>query len=116
MLIKKFQEGGVAPEAAAAPAPEQGGAEEQLAALAQQLVEMLLQQVGDPQAVMAVLQMAAEMLQGAAGAPAGAAPEGEPVFKAGGKISRRCKCGCKAEKGAKLVAKCGAKAPKKARK
>lgn len=93
--VKKFQEGGALPadsSQGAAPAPAQGGVEEQLAQLAQQLVEMLMQQIGDPQAVMMVLQMAAEMLQGAQ-QPVGAVPEeGQAFMKKGGKI---VKCGAK---------------------
>ena len=92
--IKKYQQGGpmAAPEAApaegGAPAPEmggapQGGAEEQLAQLAGQLVEMLLQQLQDPNAVMAVLEAAMQMLQESMGG-------GQPVFKKGGKLSRKC--------------------------
>lgn len=97
-LITKFQQGGpmAAPEAAPveSAAPEMGGApaggaEEQLAQLAQQLLEMLLQQVGDPQAVAAVLQMAMEMLQEAAG-------QGQPTFKKGGKLVKKAKKGCMA--------------------
>jgi len=91
MQIKKFQEGGAAPAAPAA-APAQGGAEEQLAQLAQQLVEMLMQQIGDPQAVMMVLQMAAEMLQSAAQGPVGAPEEGQAFMRKGGKL---VKCGGK---------------------
>ena len=93
--IKKFQEGGAMPadtNQAPASAPAQGGVEEQLAQLAQQLVEMLMQQIGDPQAVMMVLQMAAEMLQGAT-QPVGTAPEeGQAFMRKGGKIM---KCGAK---------------------
>lgn len=96
-LVKKFQQGGPV-EAAPAEAmpqeapmgPEQGGAEEQMAQLAQQLVEMLLQQIGDPQAVMMVLQMAMEMLQGAA-------EQSQPVFKKGGKLVKKAKCGMKSK-------------------
>lgn len=96
MRIKRFQQGGpveampaegapvesapMGPEEASAPM-EQGGAEEQLAQLAQQLLEMLLQQIQDPQAVMMVLQMAMEMLQGAA-------QQGQPAFRRGGKLVR----------------------------
>ena len=69
---------------------EQGGAEEQMAQLAQQLLEMLLQQVGDPQAVMMILQMCMEMLQGAA-------EQQQPVFKKGGKLVRKAKCGMKSK-------------------
>lgn len=72
-------------------APAQGGAEEQLAQVAQQLLQMLLQEIGDPNAVAAVLQMAMEMLQQAA---QGGAPQGQPVFKKGGKLKKANKaCG-----------------------
>ena len=87
-LVKKFQQGGPVEAAPAEEVPmegapmEQGSAEEQMAQLAQQLVEMLLQQIGDPNAVMMVLQMAMEMLQGAA-------QQSQPVFRKGGKLVRR---------------------------
>ena len=92
-LVKKFQQGGPveAVPAEGAPveeapveggAPEAAGAEEQMAQLAQQLLEMLLQQVGDPNAVMVILQMCMEMLQGAA-------QQQQPVFRRGGKLVRR---------------------------
>lgn len=81
-------EGAPMPEEAGAPM-EQGRAEEQLAQLAQQLVEMLLQQIGDPNAVMMILQMAMEMLQDAA--------QQQPVFKKGGKLVRKAKCGMKSK-------------------
>ena len=87
-LVKKFQQGGPVEAAPAEEVPmegapmEQGSAEEQMAQLAQQLVEMLLQQIGDPNAVMMVLQMAIEMLQGAA-------QQSQPVFRKGGKLVRR---------------------------
>lgn len=100
MYIKKFQQGGpveAAPEQApvAQEAPMQGGqggAEEQLAQVAQQLLQMLLQEIGDPNAVAAVLQMAMEMLQQAA---QGSAPQEAPVFKKGGKLVKNAKCGAK---------------------
>ena len=92
MKLRKYQMGGAAPEAApvqeGAPAEggaPAGGAEEQLAQVAQQLVQMLLQEIGDPNAVAAVLQMAMEMLQQAAG---GGAPQEAPVFKKGGKLMK----------------------------
>lgn len=94
MKLRKYQMGGPAPEAVPveeAPvesgAPAQGGAEEQLAQVAQQLLEMLLQEIGDPNAVAMVLQMAMEMLQQVAG---GSAPQQAPVFKKGGKIKKAC--------------------------
>lgn len=82
-----------APAEATAPAPEMGapaqGGEDQLAQLAGQLLEMLLQQLQDPQAVMAVLQAAMEMLEQSMGG-------GQPVFKTGGKL--KAKGGCKMAK------------------
>lgn len=98
MKLRKYQMGGAAPEAApvqeGAPveggAPVEsgapaGGAEEQLAQVAQQLLQMLLQELGDPNAVAAVLQMALEMLMQAA---QGGAPQEAPVFKKGGKLMK----------------------------
>lgn len=97
-LVKKFQQGGpveampaegapvegapMGPEEGGAPM-EQGGVEEQMAQLAQQLLEMLLQQVGDPNAVMMILQMCMEMLQGAV-----QQQQQQPVFRKGGKLVR----------------------------
>lgn len=93
MFIKKYQAGGpveAEPVQEGAPveaAPQgQPSAEEQLAQLAQQLLEMLLQQLGDPNAVAAVLQMAMEMLSQAA--QQGSAPQEAPVFKKGGKLAK----------------------------
>ena len=97
MRIKIFQSGGSAPEAMpaeqGAPAPamqEQGNAEQQIAELAGQLLESLLQSLGDPQAVMAVLQAAMEMLNQTASQA--------PVFKAGGKLKAKGGCKMKAKK------------------
>lgn len=112
MILKKFndtrkyQEGGAMVDPATNPsqvmpaegapmdqnASAQGGAEEQLAQVAQQLLQMLLQEIGDPNAVAAVLQMAMEMLQRAA---QGGAPQEQPVFRKGGKIVNKAKCGTK---------------------
>jgi hypothetical protein len=83
-----MQEGGPMPEeqgapmpAEATPAPAQGG-EDPVAGLAGQLVEMLMQQVGDPQMVAAVLQAALEMV-------AQAAQPAAPQFQRnGGKLQR----------------------------
>lgn len=72
-----------APAEEAQVATEQDAAMQQLAQFAQQLVEMLMQQLGDPQAVAAVLQMAMEMLAGAT------QEQSQPVFKKGGKLVRR---------------------------
>lgn len=72
-----------APEAAPAEAAPQGNPEKALAQMAQQLVDMLMQQIGDPQAVMAVLQMAAEMVGQAA------APQEAPAYqRQGGRLVR----------------------------
>lgn len=99
MKLRKYQMGGAAPEAApvqeGAPAEggapveggaPAGGAEEQLAQVAEQLLQMLLQEIGDPNAVAAVLQMAMEMLQQVA--QGGGAPQEAPVFKKGGKLMK----------------------------
>ena len=67
-----MQEGGPMPEEQGAPMPAEAGApapqggEDPVAGLAGQLVEMLMQQVGDPQMVMAILQAAQEMVGQAA--------------------------------------------------
>ena len=101
-LITKFQDGGqmgapaAAPAETAAPAPEmgahaQGGAEQQITELAGQLLESLLQSLGSPDAVMAVLQAAMDMLNQAAGQA--------PVFAKGGKL--KAKGGCKMKANAK---------------
>ena len=86
--VKKFQAGGPMPEEAGAPMPAEAGApapqggEDPVAGLAGQLVDMLMQQVGDPQMVAAVLQAALEMV-------AQAAQPAAPQFQRnGGKLMR----------------------------
>lgn len=83
-----MQEGGPMPEEQGAPMPAEAGApapqggEDPVVGLAGQLVEMLMQQVGDPQMVMAILQAAMEMV-GQAAQPAA------PQFQRnGGKLQR----------------------------
>lgn len=83
-----MQEGGPMPEEQGAPMPAEAGApapqggEDPVAGLAGQLVEMLMQQVGDPQMVTAVLQAALEMI-------AQAAQPAAPQFQRnGGKLMR----------------------------
>jgi len=101
--VQRYQQGGpmAAPEAAPAEggapveggAPEMGG-EDQLAQIAGQLVEMLMQQIGDPSAVATILEMALQMVQEAAG-------QGQPIFKCGGKLAKKSKkaaCGAKRAK------------------
>lgn len=76
MKIKKFQEGGAAP--APAPAEGQGGPEEQIMAMAQQIVEQL-----GPEAAAMLAQVIMQMLQEAP-APQ---PQGQPVMaRQGGKL------------------------------
>ena len=86
MKVKKFQAGGPAPEemgGAGAPAPAQepqaGGAEEQLAQMAMQIIQQL-----GPEASAALAQMIVELLK-----QGQAAPQNEPVYaKQGGKLVR----------------------------
>ena len=74
MKVKKFQQGGAAPEQA--PAPQQAGPEEQIAQMAQEIIGQL-----GPEASAMLAQMIMEMLQGAA------APQEAPVYaKKGGKL------------------------------
>ena len=102
---RKYQDGGAMTDPNAAPAgaapvegapmeqgaPTQGNAEEQLAQVAGQLLQMLLNELGDPNAVAMVLQTALEMLSQAAQG----APQEQPVFRKGGKIVNKAKCGTK---------------------
>lgn len=79
MKVRKFQEGGQAP---AQGAPAQGGGqpnpEEQLAQMAQQIVQQL-----GPEASAALAQMIMQLLQGAAQQ----APQAAPTYaKKGGKL------------------------------
>ena len=84
MKVLKFQEGGAAPAPApASGAPAQGpGPEEQIAAMAQQIVEQL-----GPEAAAMLAQMIMQMLQGGGEPQPEAVPQGEPVYaKQGGKL------------------------------
>lgn len=89
MKIKKFQTGGVAPEAApvdpamagGAPAPEQGGQDQMMAQLEQMAME-IIQSVG-PEGAAMLAEMIMAMLQ------QGGAPQGQPVFRRGGKLVRK---------------------------
>lgn len=101
--LRKFQQGGPmgpAPEEAAAPAPkEMGGApapgaegaapEEGAGDPIMQIAQVAMQalQTQDCEAAMAVCQAFIQLVQqGEGGAPEQAAPEGEPVYRAGGKL------------------------------
>jgi hypothetical protein len=82
MKIKKFQMGGqVAPEVAPAPAPEQGGQDQMMAQLEQMAME-IIQSVG-PEGAAMLAEMIMAMLQ------QGGAPQGQPVFRKGGKLVRK---------------------------
>lgn len=85
--ITKFQEGGAMP--ANAPTPAQDPV--------QMLAEMAMQalQGQDCQMAMQVCEGFVALIQQAMGGgqtPVGQAPEGEPVFKKGGKMVKRKKC------------------------
>lgn len=81
MKVKFLQEGGaVAPEAQ--PAGGQDQAMEQLAQLAQQIIQQL-----GPEGAGALAQMILEMVQGG-GQEELPAEENQPVFRMGGKIAR----------------------------
>lgn len=82
MKIKKFQQGGPAPEAGAPAeaqgaeqAPQGGGVEEQIAQMAQQIIQQL-----GPDAAAMLAQMIMQMLEGAA-------QQGQPTYqRKGGKL------------------------------
>lgn len=98
MKIKKFQMGGEVPAGAPAPdaapvaAPANGG--DPLMQIAQLFAQGL--QSGDcnllAQGAEAFLML---LQQASAPAPMEAAPEGQPVFKKGGKVVKRVKKSCK---------------------
>lgn len=92
--VKKLQEGGSAPAPAQEPAqgaaqgqPQEGGQDPivQLVQMAQQAV-----QGQDCEAAMAVCEGFLQLVQSAQGGGA-PAPEGQPVYKAGGKFAKRIK-------------------------
>lgn len=100
--VGKFQQGGPMPAEdpgmaagdpgmeGGAPAPEQGGGQDPLMQLAQAAMQAL--QTQDCNIAMQVCQGFVALLQQAqGGAPAGQAPEGEPVFRKGGVLVRRIK-------------------------
>lgn len=98
----KFQEGGaVPPQEAPAGAPEAGGAPAGAPAEAEaggqdplmQLVQMSMQalQSQDCQAAMAVCQAFVQLAQQQGGGAEQPEPQGEPVYKQGGKFARLIK-------------------------
>ena len=91
MKVKYLQQGGaVAPEAAeqtaVAPAAPEAGAQDQAMEQLAQLAQQIIQQLG-PEAAGALAQMILEMLQGGGEEPM-PAEENQPVFRMGGKIAR----------------------------
>ena len=77
-FIKKFQEGGQVEQGQ----PQGGGAEEQIAQMAQQIIE----QVG-PEGAAMLAQMIMQLLQGAA-QQGGGEPQGQPVMqRRGGRLT-----------------------------
>ena len=96
--VKKFQEGGQAPMPAGQPmpaephggAPAEGGVEQVLMQLAQMASEAL--QSGDCNTALSVcagfVQLVQQLTQGQ---PGPEAPQGEPVYKKGGKLVGRLK-------------------------
>lgn len=103
ITLRKFQDGGAmppqgAPEDQGAPqeapeqAPEQGapeGGQDPIMQIAQVAMQAL--QSKDCEAAMAVCKAFVQLVQqqGQGGAPEQQAPEGEPVYKSGGKLVRR---------------------------
>ena len=86
MQIKRYQEGGAAPEA------PQGGEEQMMQQLAQ-MAQEIIQQLG-PDAAAMLAQVIMEMLQGAQ-QEIGAVPEEQQFMRCGGKIKKKtCKKAC----------------------
>ena len=95
MKVKKFQEGGNMPApAAGAPVGPEGGQDPIM-----QIADIFAQglQSGDcnmlAQGAQMFIQLVSQTMgQGAPQGPVDQVPEGEPVFKQGGKIVKRKKC------------------------
>jgi hypothetical protein len=96
--VKKFQAGGPMPEEqgalmpaeVGAPAPEQGDAADQEAAMMEQLYQMageIIQQMG-PEAAAMLAQAIMEMLQGGGGEAPMPAPQDQPIYRKGGVLVR----------------------------
>lgn len=95
--ITKFQEGGQmtaqeapAPAPAPAAAPEQPQGENPIMQIAQMAMQAL--QTGDCQAALQVCEAFIQLIQQSSGESASEeAPQGEPVYRQGGILSRRIK-------------------------
>ena len=93
-IARKFQEGGpmegpeMAPEQApeVAPMPEQEGSQDPLMQIAQMAMQAL--QTNDGQLALQVCDALLQLLQQAQGG-APQAPQGEPVYRRGGKLAYR---------------------------
>lgn len=112
-IVKYMQQGGPMPTEQGAPmpaeAPAQGGMDQQLQQIAGQLLDSLMQATGgDPNATMAILQMAMDMLSQAAQAPMGSEPQEAQFYRKGGKVCVK-RCGGAAKK---PTMKCGGKTKK----
>ncbi len=102
MKIKRFQEGGAAP-APAEQAPAQP--DEQMVQQLAQMAQEIIQQLG-PDAAAMLAQILMEMLQGGAQQPVGEVPQEQQFMRRGGKIEkvskacggRKLKNGCKIKK------------------
>lgn len=92
--IKKFQEGGAAPQAQEAPVAAEEQAMQQLSQMAQSIIE----QIGLDAAV-ALAQIIMDMAQSQA--PMGEAPAEQQFMRCGGKLKKKVKkasCGVKVRK------------------
>ena len=93
MKIKVFQAGGpMGPEGAPEEAPMEGGAPEEGGDPIMQIAQVAMQalEAQDCEAAMAVCEAFIQLVQQSqGGAPEEAAPEGEPVYRNGGVLSRR---------------------------
>lgn len=90
-VVKFMQQGGAAPMPAEAP---QGG-EDPMMQIAEVFAQGLQNQDCEmlAQGAQMFLQLVSEAMGGQPAGPVDQAPEGEPVFKKGGKIVKRKKCG-----------------------
>lgn len=82
-MVLKYQVGGAAPtqEGAPAPAPEQGGGQDQI----MQIASQILQELG-PEGAMALAQAIVEMVQGGGVQPT--APQPVTMQRKGGRLVR----------------------------
>lgn len=91
--VKKLQEGGVAPQAQAAPAAAEEQAMQQLSQMALSIIEQL-----GIEAAVALAQIILDMAQSQA--PVGEAPSEQQFMRCGGKLKKvkKASCGVKVRK------------------